>query len=261
MCEQNILGSEYVELIESCTAQRCGLHKSSPLKTLWSHVLSATLWLTFTFPTVREEIEKRICHQFSLLAFFQTVWPQQIVQPPSCLRGRVQTAAGGKEEINIHLFSPRSLFHPVGMGDLWMFRSFGVHFYSLPWWEDHRDTGKVVQVSHCWLNRHKRKSSGSLEEAREEDGRTGISLRLLACSEISFSTVRAHWGLHGKSASSLGSSMKDVFWHTLKSLFQAEILTSLIFTLCFNVAYRARKSDGEYGERNYRGFCLLFVVF
>lgn len=98
MCEQNILGSEYVELIESCTAQRCGLHKSSPLKTLWSHVLSATLRLTFTFPTVREEIEKRICHQFSLLAFFQTLWPQQIVQPPSCLRGRVQTAAGGKEE-------------------------------------------------------------------------------------------------------------------------------------------------------------------
>lgn len=164
-------------------------------------------------------------------------------------------------EINIHLFSPRSLFHPVGMGDLWMFRSFGVHFYSLPWWEDHRDTSKVVQVSHCWLNRHKRKSSGSLEEAREEDGRTGISLRLLACSEISFSTVRAHWGLHGKSASSLGSSMKGVFWHTLKSLFQAEILTSLIFTLCFNVAYIARKSDGEYGERNDGGFCLLFVVF
>lgn len=55
--------------------------------------------------------------------------------------------------------------------------------------------------------------------------------------------------------------MKSVFRHTLRSPFQAEILSSLIFTLCFNVACIVRKSDGEYGERNYGRGLFIFGDF
>lgn len=53
--------------------------------------------------------------------------------------------------------------------------------------------------------------------------------------------------------------MKSVFWHTLKSLFQAEILTSLIFTLCFNVTRTAKNSDG--GRSDGRGLFSFLGFF